>query len=135
MSAVVILCIMAIRNPMNEAAANDMRLVGDVMQIFKSLDEAYGSNTYLTQVQKVCQELYRKAHYAVQSLNAQLVDSIDVESHSTFDSALLTTIISPPLLHQTLNTLSTPVTGSRSKFLRGLPFTCRCVPVSIPPVT
>lgn len=65
---------------MNEAAANDMRLVGDVMQIFKILDEAYGGNTYLTQVQKVCQELYRKAHYAVQSLNAQLVDSIDVES-------------------------------------------------------
>ncbi|SCV28360.1 related to transcriptional activator Mut3p [Fusarium fujikuroi] len=80
MSAVVILCIMAIRNPMNEAAANDMRLVGDVMQIFKILDEAYGGNTYLTQVQKVCQELYRKAHYAVQSLNAQLVDSIDIES-------------------------------------------------------
>lgn len=80
MSAVVILCIMAIRNPINEAATNDMRLVGDVMQIFKTLDEAYGSNTYLTQVQKVCQELYRKAHYAVQSLNAQIFGSIDEET-------------------------------------------------------
>ncbi|KAG7414094.1 Fusaridione A cluster transcription factor fsdR [Fusarium oxysporum f. sp. rapae] len=79
MSAVVILCIMALRNPMNEIARNDMRLVGDVMQIFKTLDEAYG-NTYLTQVQKVCQELYRKAHCAVQSSNAQLVESINVES-------------------------------------------------------
>ncbi|EXL91972.1 hypothetical protein FOIG_14855 [Fusarium odoratissimum NRRL 54006] len=79
MSAVVILCIMTLRNPMNEDARNDMGLVGDVMQIFRTLDEAYG-NTYLTQVQKVCQELYRKAHYAVQSSNAQLVESIDVES-------------------------------------------------------
>ncbi|KAF5583994.1 transcriptional activator Mut3p [Fusarium pseudocircinatum] len=77
MSAVVILCIMAIRDPMNEFAANDMRSVGDVMQIFKTLDEAHG-NTYLTQVQKVCQELYRKAHYAMQSSNAQLVESINV---------------------------------------------------------
>ncbi|KAF4415454.1 transcriptional activator Mut3p [Fusarium acutatum] len=66
-------------NPMYEFATNDMRLVGDVMQIFKTLDEAYG-NTYLTQVQKVCQELYRKAHYAVQSSNAQLIQSINVES-------------------------------------------------------
>lgn len=61
---------------MDEIARNDMRLVSDVMQIFETLDEAYG-NTYLTQVQKVCQELYRKAYCAVQSSNAQLVESIN----------------------------------------------------------
>jgi hypothetical protein len=85
MSAVVILCIMAIRNPMNEFATNDMRSVGDVMHIFKTLDEAYG-NTYLTQVQKVCQELYRKANYAVQSSNAQSVGSINVETPALQDN-------------------------------------------------
>jgi hypothetical protein len=78
MSAAVILCIKALRNPMNEIAGSDMHLVGDVLQIFKTLDEAYG-NTYLTQVQRVCQELYRKAQYAVQSSNGQPVESIHVE--------------------------------------------------------
>ncbi|KAF5627065.1 DUF1446 domain protein [Fusarium sp. NRRL 52700] len=49
-----------------------------VIVIFKTLDEAY-SNTYLAQLHKVCQELYRKAHYAVQSSNSQLAGSINVE--------------------------------------------------------
>nr|Q5SBL4.2 RecName: Full=Fusaridione A cluster transcription factor fsdR; AltName: Full=Fusaridione A biosynthesis protein R [Fusarium heterosporum]AAV66104.2 putative fungal transcription factor [Fusarium heterosporum] len=86
MSAVVILCIMAIRNPMNELATNDMGSVGDVLHIFKTLDEAYG-NTYLTQVQKVCEKLYRKAHYAMQSSNAQPVESVDVVSPALEDSS------------------------------------------------
>ncbi|RGP62971.1 hypothetical protein FSPOR_8955 [Fusarium sporotrichioides] len=78
MSATIILCIGTLRSPMNEMARNDMHLVGDLLQIFKALDEAYG-NTYLTQVQKACQDLYRKAQYAVQSSNEQSVESIHVE--------------------------------------------------------
>ncbi|KAF4334672.1 transcriptional activator Mut3p [Fusarium beomiforme] len=66
MSAVLFLCTNTLRNPVGEIAENDMNLISDVLQIFKTLDESCG-NTYLAQVRKVCHELYRKAKNATES--------------------------------------------------------------------
>ncbi|KAI3571813.1 fungal-specific transcription factor [Fusarium oxysporum f. sp. albedinis] len=83
MSAIVLLCINTIRNPVGGIAENDLRSVGDFLHIFKTLDEAYG-NTYLTQVRKVCQELYRKAQNALRMDSTEFCHRVNPDCRAAF---------------------------------------------------
>lgn len=70
LNAVILLCISAIRDPTLDGTENDLQSVVNILHLFKALDEPYG-NTYLTQIRKLCHELYEKARQPDQPSGAQ----------------------------------------------------------------
>ncbi|KAF4333265.1 transcriptional activator Mut3p [Fusarium beomiforme] len=60
LNAVLIICISILREPTPKTTETDLQSISSTLQLFKALDEPYG-DTYLTQIRKMCHELYEKA--------------------------------------------------------------------------